>query len=145
MVNGTRTVYVYVDIYILDWCFFSRKLGYKMLFTFFITRIIGIQGLLRCWTLLLILSNGVVYLDWLLGALYCISHPANGCSSYTHTYLITTYSPALLMVQSLVLSNCWIVQLLWVGLIWTSRRFKLGTTKAATLPFEPLHLLNGKN
>ena len=47
--------------------------------TFLITRIIGIPGLL-----LLILTNGVVYLDRLSNARYCISQPANGCTSYTH-------------------------------------------------------------
>ena len=49
-----------------------------------ITRIIGIPRLFRCCTLLFISSNGVVNLDQLLVAWYCISQPANGCSSYTH-------------------------------------------------------------
>ena len=65
-------------------------LGYWMLVTFSIARIIGIPGLLRCCILLLILSNGVAYLDQLSEARYCISQPANGCLSYPHTYLITT-------------------------------------------------------
>ena len=37
--------------------------------------------------LLNISSNGVVYLDGLSGAWYCISRPAKGCSSYTHLLL----------------------------------------------------------
>ena len=61
-----------------------------MLFTFLITRIIGIPGLLRCCIVLLILSNGVVYLDQLSGPWYCISWPANGCLSY-HTHILSQH------------------------------------------------------
>ena len=31
--------------------------------------------------------HGVVYHDWQLGARYCVSQPATGCSSYTHIIL----------------------------------------------------------
>ena len=52
--------------------------------TLLITRIIGIQDCLHVTHYFIILLNGVVYLDRLLGARHCISRPATGCLSYTH-------------------------------------------------------------
>ena len=91
-----------------SWIQHKAYLGYRMLFTFLVTRIIGIPGLLRCCTLLLILLSGVVYLDRLSGVQYCISRPANATGArHTHTHIL---SQQLLMIKQFNFFIC----LIWL-------------------------------
>ena len=53
---------------------------------------------------ILIWLNGVVHLNWLSGAQYCISRPAKGCSSYTH--ILSQYMKVILFFLELIYSGC---------------------------------------
>ena len=83
--------------------------------TFLITRIIGIQDFFP----LILSSNGVVHLDQLSGAWYCISRPAIGCLSYTHIlsrYWDQYQPPPRPPIWARVLGECWVIIEWWLSL-----------------------------